>query len=218
MKQKPGIIKAGGISLIISGILFFVQYLFLLPLPAPPPVNTDLMAWLTEWRFNIAMADELFFFATLLLIPSIAALYKILVKVDKIKTVIGCGLLAVIIPINILLDIILGRLVYPVYNIEFSPDIYKLIISIYYGGMHSVAIILSIATIILSLAIRKSVLGKPAANFGFLAGILDLIGAYPWLIGTALIFVSQLFFSAWFVILGIRILAGGTDGRTSELS
>ena len=135
MKQKPGIIKAGGISLITSGILFFVQYLFLLPLPAPPPVNTDLMAWLTEWRFNIAMADELFFFATLLLIPSIAALYRILVKVDKIKTVIGCGLLAVIIPINILLDIILGRLVYPVYNIEFSPDIYKLIISIYYGGM-----------------------------------------------------------------------------------
>ncbi|EMS72727.1 hypothetical protein [Ruminiclostridium cellobioparum] len=208
MKQKPGIIKVGGISLIISGVLFFVQYLFLLPLPAPPSVDAELMAWLADWRFNIAMADEVFFFATLLMIPSIAALYRILVRADRIKTLVGCGLLVTIIPVNIMLVIILGRLVYPVYNIELSPDIYKLIISIYYGGMHCTAIILSAATIILSFAIRKSVLGKPAANFGFLAGIFDLIGAYPWLLGTAMAFVSQLFFPAWFVILGIRILIG----------
>ncbi|WP_027630490.1 hypothetical protein [Ruminiclostridium cellobioparum] len=76
MKQNNGIIKVGGISLIISGILFFVQYLFILPLPAPPPVDAELMAWLADWRFNIAMADEVFFFATLLMIPSIAALYS----------------------------------------------------------------------------------------------------------------------------------------------
>lgn len=206
MNQKTGIIKVGGISLIISGVLFFVQYLFLLPLPTPPGVDSDLMTWLMDWRFNIAMADEVFFFATLLLIPSIAVLYRVLVKVDIIKTLIGCGLQVIIIPINIILDIILGRLVYPVYNIEFSPEIYKLIVSIYYGGMHSVAIILSVATIILSFAIRKSVIGKSTANFGILVGIFDFIGAYPWLIGTTMVFVSQLFFAAWFVILGIRML------------
>lgn len=214
MRQNIGIIKFGGITLIISGILFFVQYLFLLPLPTPPSVDVDLMTWLMEWRFNIIMADEIFFFATLFLIPSIAALYRILVKVNKIKTLIGCGLLVVIIPINILLDSILGRLVYPVYNIQLSPDIYKLILSIYYGGMHSVAIILSVATIILCFVIRRSVIGKPAANFGFLVGILDFISAYPWLIGTVMVFVSQLFFSAWFVILGIRMLDG--SGQAEE--
>lgn len=160
------------------------------------------------------MADELFFFATLFLVPSIAVLYQILVKVDKIKTLIGCGLFVVIIPINILLDSILGRLVYPVYNIEFSPDIYKLILSIYYGGMHSVAIIMSVATIILCFVIRRSVIGKPAANFGFLVGIFDFISAYPWLIGTALTFTSQLCFSAWFVILGIRML--GSSGQRKD--
>lgn len=169
------------------------------------------MAWLVKWRFNIVMADELLFFATLFLIPSIAALYLILVKVDKIKTLIGCGLLAVVIPVNIVLDIILGRLVYPVYDLKFLPDIYKLILSIYYGGIHAAAIILSIATIILCFVIRRSVLGKLVANFAFLTGIKDLVGAYPWLIGTVMIFVSQLFFSAWFIILCIRIL--GTTGQ-----
>ncbi|MDQ0195732.1 hypothetical protein [Paenibacillus wynnii] len=152
------------------------------------------------------MADELLFFATLLLIPSIVALYQILVKVDIVKTWLGCGLLAVVIPINIFLDIILGRLVYPVYDIELSLDIYKLVLSIYYGGMHLVAIVFSAATIILCLIIRRSVIGKPVAYLGFMVGILDLIGAYPWLIGTSVVFVSQLLFAAWFVMLGLRMI------------
>ncbi|MEK8214586.1 hypothetical protein [Paenibacillus sp. FSL L8-0463] len=211
MEPKFALIKFGGITLILSGILFFVQYLFLLPMPSSPLSDADLVTWLQEWRFNLSMADELLFFATLLLIPSIVALYQILVKVDKIKTSLGCSLLAVIISVNILLVIILGRLVYPVYNIELSPDIYKLVISIYYGGMHSVAIILSMATIILCLVIRKSVLGKSAAYFGFVVGVLDLIGAYPWIVGTTMVFVSQLAFAAWFVFIGMRML-----GRMEE--
>lgn len=213
MKQKIHTVRFGAITLIISGILFFAQYLFVLPMPSPPPADVDLTAWLLEWKFNIAMADELFFFATLLLIPSTAGLYQVLVKVDKIKTLLGCGLLAVAIPVNLLLDIVLGRLAYPVYGIELSPDIYRLVLSIYYGGMHLVAILLSMATILLCLVIRRSVIGKPTANLGFATGILDLVGAYPWLIGTAMVFVSQLFFSAWFVILGMRMLCSSEEAE-----
>lgn len=204
--KKIGMIKFGGITLILSGILFWAQYLFVLPMPSPPLADAELMTWLREWKTNIAMADELLFFATLLLIPSIVALYRILVKADRIKALFGCGLLAVIIPVNLVLDIILGRLVYPVYNIELSPDIYKLVLSLYYGGMHLVAIIFSAGTIILCFAIRRSGIGKTAACLGFAVGVLDLIGAYPWLIGPAMVFVTQLLFCAWFVILGIRML------------
>ncbi|MBY9081807.1 hypothetical protein KIH86_20175 [Paenibacillus sp. HN-1] len=201
--KSIGVVKFGGITLIISGVLFFTQYLFVLPAGAPPLPDADLMAWVQKWRFNISMADELLFFATLLLIPSIAALYRILVKVDKLKTLLGCGLLAVIIPIYVFLDIVLGRLVYPVYDIELSPDILKLVLSIYYGGMHSIAIILCMATILLCLILRKSVLGKPVSNFGFVVAALDLIGAYPWLLATPIVFISQLAPALWFVALGI---------------
>lgn len=205
--MKPiGVVKFGGITLIISGVLFFTQYLFVLPAGAPPLADADLMAWVQEWRFYLSMADELLFFATLLLIPSIAALYRILVKVDKLKTLLGCGLLAVIIPIYIFLDIVLGRLVYPVYELELSPEIFKLVLSIYYGGMHSAAIILCMATILLCLILRKSVLGKPVANFGFVVAALDLIGAYPWLLATPIVFVSQLAPALWFAVLGISMV------------
>jgi hypothetical protein len=211
MRRKIGVIKFGGITLIISGILFLAQYLFLLPMPSPPSVDIDLMTWLQNWQFNISMADELLFFASLLLIPSIAALYKILVKTAKIKALFGCGLLAVTIPINLILDIILGRLVYPVYHIELSADIYKLAVSLYYGGMHLINLVFCAAIILLCFAIRKSEIGKFVACFGFLAGILNFIGAYPWLIGTVMSFVTQLFFSAWLVILGIRILGNRAE-------
>lgn len=214
MKQKIGIIKFGGITFILSGLLLLAQNLFLLPTSSPPLTDTELIMWLVKWRFNISMADEVFMFAAIFLIPSIAALYLILVKVDKIKALFGCGLLAVVIPIYVFLDIILGRLVYPVYNIELSADIYRLVLSIYYGGMHAAAIILSIATILLCFVIRKSAIGKLAANFGLVVGVLALVGAFPWLIGDLLTFICQLSFSVWLIILGVRIWRG--SGQSEE--
>ena len=207
MKGKNNIITIGGIAWIISGILFLVQNLFLLPLQGPPALEADLLVWLEKWRFNISMADEVLLFAALFLIPAIFSLYQLLVHADKVKAIMVCGLLASSIPIFIFLDIILGRLVYPVYNLELSADIYKLVLSIYYGGMHLVAIVFSIATVLLSFAIRKSEHGKAIAYFGFAVAVADLISAFPWITGSVIAFASQLLFSGWFVLIGVRIIA-----------
>jgi hypothetical protein len=206
MKGKNNIITIGGITWIISGILFLVQNLFLLPLQGPPALEADLLVWLEKWKFNISMADEVLLFAALFLIPAIFSLYQFLVRTDKVKAIMVCGLLASSIPIFIFLDIILGRLVYPVYNLELSADIYKLVLSIYYGGMHLVAIVFSIATLLLSIAIRKSEHGKAIVYFGFVVAVADLISAFPWITGSAIAFACQLLFSAWFVLLGVRII------------
>ncbi|KUP23360.1 hypothetical protein [Paenibacillus sp. DMB5] len=206
MQLKQGVVKFGGIALILAGVLFFIQFLFMLPVPAPgATTDAELMAWLAEWKFNLSMADELLFFAPLCLIPAIAALYQVLVKTDLPKTLLGCALLALSIPVYILLVIILGRLVYPVFHIEISAESLKLMFSLYYGGLHTAALIMGISTIVLSLVILKSPLGKAAAYLGFAAGILDLIGSFPWLIGTTVMFVCQLAFAAWFVVLGARL-------------
>ncbi|KHL97321.1 hypothetical protein QW71_01925 [Paenibacillus sp. IHB B 3415] len=207
MKPTVNLIKFGGITFILSGILFFAQYLFMMPMPAPPLPDAELMSWLQEWRFNISMADEVLIFAALLLMPSIVALYRLLVKGDSIRTMLGCGLFAVTIPVYIIMVVILGRLVYPVYDIGLSPDLYRLVISIYYGGMHCIALILGLGTILLSLVIRTSRIGRFTAYFGLLAGVFDLIGSFPWLIGNVMNFVAQLLFAAWFVILGVRMVS-----------
>lgn len=206
MRQKIGITRFGGIACIAAGMLFLLQYLLLLPLPAPPPADVELLDWLLKWRFNLAMADEVLFFAALALIPSIAALHRVLAKTDRIKAMWGCGVLAVVVPIDLVLDIFLGRLVYPVYHLELSPDICRLVLSLYYGGMHLVSILLSVSIIPLSVAIRKSELGRAAAYLGLATGVLELVGAFPWLIGSVLTFAIQLLSVAWLVVIGIRLL------------
>ncbi|KAI7264902.1 hypothetical protein KC345_g8685 [Hortaea werneckii] len=205
MKPTISVIKFGGITLILAGILFLAEALLVLPVPGPPLADTDLMAWLQDWRFNLSMADEVLFFASLLLIPSIVALYQLLAKENTILTMLGCGLLAVIVPMNMFLVIILGRMVYPVYELALSPDSFKLVVSIYYGGMHCVALILGLAIILLSLVIRRSAIGRFTAYLGLAAGVMQFIGSYPWLIGGTMVFVSQLLFSVWLVILGFRM-------------
>lgn len=64
MKPTVNLIKFGGVTFILSGILFFAQYLFMMPLPVHPLPDAELMSWLQEWRFNISMADEVLVFAT----------------------------------------------------------------------------------------------------------------------------------------------------------
>ncbi len=205
MKQKLGLIKLGGITLILFGVLVFIEALFLLPIATPPVNNTDFMLWLDKWIINLSMVDELIFFATILLIPSIVGLYQILVKIEKIKTIFGCGLLFVYIPVNLVVAIILGRLVYPVYGIEASPEIYKFVLSMYYGGMHMAALILCTAIILLSFVIRKSSIGKGVAYLGYASGIMNLLGAFPWLLTNEIVFLIQLLCTTWFVVLGIQM-------------
>jgi hypothetical protein len=38
-----------------------------------------------------------------------------------------------------------------------------------------------------------------------LAERLTLGGSYPWLIGTVLVLVSQVFFAAWFLAVGVKL-------------
>ncbi|MFM9329833.1 hypothetical protein [Paenibacillus mesotrionivorans] len=206
MKSKMGVIQLGGIACILSGILFLAQQLFLLPVPHPPAPDGELLAWLAEWKLQLSMADELLVFAALLLIPAVVAIYRVLAKTDLIKALLGCGLLALNIPVYMILVVVLGRLVYPVYDIELSPESYRLVLSLYYGGLHLAFLIFGLAIILLSFAIRKSPIGKPAAYLGFLTGVLAFASAYPWLMGNGAVLAIQLVFTAWLMLVGIRLL------------
>lgn len=206
MKSKMGVMPFGGICCILSGVLFLGQQLFVLPVPQPPASDEALLAWLAAWKLQLSMADELLFFAALLLIPGVAALYRVLAATDRIKALLGCGLWVVTIPLYMMMVVILGRLVYPVFGMELSPESYRLVLSLYYGGQHTISLLWGIAILALSFAILRSAIGKPAACLGFVAGLTALAGSYPWLMGNGAVFGIQLVFSAWLVLLGIRML------------
>jgi len=52
---------------------------------------------------------------------------------------------------------------------------------------------------------KHGVYGRNIAYLGFAAGVFDIIGAYPDIIGPILVLVSQVLFAAWFMAVGSKL-------------
>jgi hypothetical protein len=125
------IYKFGALTFIFAGVLFFVANLLTTTLPNPPASETEFMKWLSENRIYLATQNEILFFATICLIPSSIVLYKLLKNQTTISSLLGLGLMVMVIPVLAMLIIVEGRLVYPVYEISLSFDVLKLVLRNY---------------------------------------------------------------------------------------
>jgi hypothetical protein len=195
-----------GVALAVSGALFLAKALFDLAVGEPPAGGAELLLWRTAESTPLAMTNEILFFAVVLLVPGVIGLYRSLARFDPRKATWGCGLVATVIPVLMVLTIIHGRLPYAVYGIDLNdPAVVQLVVSIYYGGQHAVGLLFCVATLVIAAAMRNTPYGTPIVVLGFVAGIVDVAGAYPWLIGPGLTAVSEVLFAGWFIAVGARL-------------
>lgn len=198
--------KVGGVAFILSGLLFLCRNILDFMAGPPPSNGMEILVWVESGKFLLSLVSEVQFFATMALVPATIALYQSLAATDRVKAVIGCGIIATTIPIIAMLLIIHGRLIYPVFGIHVSsPAVAEIIVAIYYGGLHAVSELMGFATVILSLVMLRGVYGKSVGYLGFVTGVLDIIGAYPYIIGPTLTLLCQVFFAAWFVAVGSKL-------------
>ncbi len=201
--DMKGLYKIGGGAFIASGVLFLSRHLLELAAGAPPSSGADILAWVASHKIVLSFVNEILFFATVLLVPAVVALYHSLVNIDRTKTVIGCGIIAAVIPVLAILLVVHGRLVYPIYGIVVdTPAVAAFAVAVFYGGLHAAGLMFAIATFVLSLAMRRAVYGKGIAYLGFVTTMFDIMGSYPDAIGPILALVCQVFFTAWFVAVG----------------
>jgi len=201
-----GLNKLGGISFIASGALFLVTSVLDLMTGPPPSAGTEILAWRVSHELLMAVTPEVLFFAVMLLVPAVIALHQSLAVTHRRSAAVGCGILAVTIPVLNVLLIVFGRLVYPVYHLKVrTPEAAELVVTLYYGGLHVVLLLFAVATLVLSLAMRRTAFGRKVASLGFATAALDVVASYPWLIGPALGLVCGIFFSAWLVAVGFRL-------------
>ena len=198
--------RFGGGALVASGILFVVLA-FLNFRAGPPPSNgAEVLLWRDSQALVLDFVSEFFFFATVLLVPGTIALYRSLVDIDRTKAAAGCGIIAATIPVMAVILIVHGRLVYPIYGMRIAtPDAAALVVMLFYGGLHAIYLLLAVATIVLSLAMKRGAYAKWIAYFGFATAALDIIGSYPWAIGRVLTLVCELSFGGWFVAVGSQL-------------
>jgi len=198
--------KFGGGALVASGVLFVVRA-FLDFRTGPPPSNgAEILLWRDAQELVLDFVSEVLFFATVLLVPGTIALYQDLVDVDRTKAAAGGGIIAATIPVMAVMLVFHGRLVYPIYGMRVeTPEAAALVIMVFYGGLHAIYLLLAVATIVLSLAMRRGAYAT-IAYLGFATAALDLIGSYPWAIGPVLTLVCELSFAGWFVAVGSQLL------------
>jgi hypothetical protein len=198
--------KFGGGALVASGILFVVLA-FLDFRAGPPPANgAEILLWRDSQALVLDFVSEFLFFATVLLVPGTVALYQSLVDVDRTRAGMGCGIIAATIPVMAVILIVHGRLVYPIYGMRITtPDGAALVVMLFFGGLHAIYLLLAVATIVLSLAMKRGAYAKWIAYFGFATAVLDIIGSYPWAIGPVLTLVCELSFGGWFVAVGSQL-------------
>jgi hypothetical protein len=72
------------------------------------------------------------------------------------------------------------------------------------GGMHAVFLMLAVATLVLSLAMR-STYGRAIASLGIATAVFDVAAAYPWAIGTSLLVLTQIAVAGWFIAVGAKL-------------
>jgi hypothetical protein len=88
-------------------------------------------------------------------------LYHSLIDVDRTKAATGCGIIAATIPVVAVMLIVHGRLVYPIYGMRVeTPEAAALTIMVFYGGVHAVYLLLAVATVVLSLAMKRGAYAK----------------------------------------------------------
>ena len=198
--------KYGGGALAASGILF-VALAFLDFRAGPPPSSgTEILLWRDSQALVLDFVSEFFFFATVLMVPGTVAVYQSLVDVDRNKAATGCGIIAATIPVMAVMLIVHGRLVYPIYGMRVdTPQAAALVVMVFYGGVHAIYLLMAVATIVLSLAMKRGAYATWIAYFGFATAALDIIGSYPWAIGPVPTLVCELSFAGWFVAVGSQL-------------
>jgi len=198
--------KFGGAALVASGILFVSVAFLDLRAGRPPSNGAEILVWRDSQALTLDFVSEFLFFATVLLIPGTIAVYQSLLDVDRIKAATGCGIIAATIPVVAVMLVVHGRLVYPIYGMRVdTPDAAALVVMIFYGGLHAIYLLLAVATILLSLAMKRGGYAKWIAYFGFATAVLDIVGSYPWAVGPVLTLVCQLALAGWFVAVGSEL-------------
>ena len=195
--------KFGGAALVASGLLLLSRAILDRGAGAPPSSGVEVLAWIASNSLALKFDSEILFFPAVCLVPALIALYQSLADVDRVKAAIGCGVVALVIPVLAVTLVVHGRLVYTVYGIRAStPDVAALVVAVFYGGMHAIYLLLAVGTLVLSLAMTHGAYGKPTAYCGLVTAVVDVIAAYPDAIRPTLTMVSQAFVAAWFVMVG----------------
>ena len=207
----------GGWAFIVGGFLLYGAQLTVLLLPPPPPEPADVAPWVLEHTTQLAISNELLFFAVVCLMPAVIVLYRQLESKRAFSALIGCTSMMMGLVILSTLVLVGGRLVYPVFGIALSADIIALLVSLFFGGLHSVLLLFGLALIVLASALGQSASGRWMQTATYGAGGLQILGSYPWLTPSWWNVTAATALVTWTFVVGVVLVSTGSRESSSPV-
>ncbi|MCG6152223.1 hypothetical protein [Leptospira bandrabouensis] len=206
--QTNNLLNRNRIPFFICSLLFFSYYLTMYLVPPPPNETNLLQKWILDWKLYLQIADEILIFAVLALIPSIYQLANPWRKEESTTALFASGLVFfLVVPMFVLVDLLIGRLVYPVNSYPLSEDTIVFLLSMQVGTMHMISLVLALAILLYSISYRnKNKNGSLILVFGVLTFGFQMIASYSWLISPGVLLFCQLSFPIWILFVGISFV------------
>ncbi|TGM58150.1 hypothetical protein [Leptospira vanthielii] len=192
-----------GFPFFIASLLFATYFVLSYLVPSPPSDTAQLHSWITEWKTFLQIADEILIFATLSLLPSIYTLANPIKENQPPLVLFASGLFfLLVVPMFVLVDLLLGRLVYPVNVYPLAIDTIVFILSLIAGTMHMISLVLALAILLFSISFRKKTWGSLVLVIGIFVFGFQITASYPWLVSPGVLLLCQLSFPIWLLSIG----------------
>ncbi|WP_244309949.1 hypothetical protein [Leptospira mtsangambouensis] len=187
---------------LLSSLLFASYYFVFFLIPSPPNEVSQLHKWILDWKLYLQIADEILIFAVLALIPSIYRLANPWRKEESPTALFASGLIfLLVVPMFVLVDLLIGRLVYPVNVYPLGEETIVFLLSLQVGTMHMISLVLALAILLYSISFRKRKEGRFVFAFGILTFGFQILASYSWILSPEILLVCQLSFPTWLALI-----------------
>lgn len=187
-------VTASGWSAATGGLLLAIALLLIALIPPPDPAGVP--AWVSANSAPLTWSDELLFFAIVLLTPGVAMTVS-RNGGQRFAAYLGSAALAgAAIAFGGIIAII-GRLVYPVFEITLAAETTALLVSSLYGTLHTALLLLGIGMIAVAHAVLARAGQRSMAIACYCLGALQAVAAFPWLTPTPVKAVAAAGCAAW---------------------
>ena len=172
--------RTAGWLLVTGAALHFTAQLLITLAGHPPTTAAAIAGWVAEKSFFISASNELLFFAIVFLVPGILLAFRQSEGQRPVALLASSSTLVLALVVLLMLIPVEGRLVYPVFGIAIDDESTALVLSLFFGGLHLVQLLLAVSLLCLAASVRSS--GPRWRPLALAAvAILQIAASFPWL-------------------------------------
>lgn len=192
----------------IAGALLASMALALLATVPALPTTADAVAlWVDDASLQLTWAGEVLFFATIAWGTGAAGAFGARGTGSPLRRMTALVALSVALIAFVIVLLALGRLVYPVVDIELEAETIVLLESVVVGAVHLALLALGVVAFTLPVPVRSTRARRAVLAVGFALGVVFVAGSYPWLLPMWLNLVVAGAVGCWGVFVGVAVLA-----------